>query len=374
MFYIIQIIFLSFFLLSCASKPQAKKETDKSKDPAAPAITVKVAPAFTGNLVLHIHAGGVCRANRRVDVALRQSGYIARLPVAEGAFVIKGQLLAMLDNGAQKIALSRARTALIKALAGFGVDYPNPDSAVAVLEKAMLTDISKPFSGRQLRELLSGKRQKQVQLAQSGVADAWDNYQSALLEYRQTFYRAPFAGYVADIKYRKGQWLAAATPLCTLVDAASVRIETEILENESGRIRRGATARVTLAALPGQTFTARVTEINPLIDPQKHTMRVTLLLKNKQGRIRPGMYARIVINSGRLKQRLLVPRSALVIRDNRELVFVVRDSLAQWCYVKTGARNDEYVEIVSSEFNLKPGEPVVTDGHFSLAHNALVRY
>jgi len=338
------------------------------------AITVRVAPAHTGDLVLHIHADGVCRAKRRVEAALRQSGYLARLNVDEGAFVRKGQTVAVLENNAQKIALSRARTALIKALTVFGVDYPNPDSAIAVLERAMLAEAAKPFDSRQLRELLSGSRQQQVRLAQSGAADAWDNYQSALLDYRQTFYKAPFSGYVADIKYKQGQWLPTASALCTLVDISAIRIETEILENESAHIKKGAAAQVTFSALPGKSYSARVAEVNPLIDPAKHTMRVTLVLKNKDGRIKPGMYARIVLDSGSLKNRLLVPRQALVIRDNRELVFVVRDSLAQWCYVKTGARNDKLIEIVSSEFNLKPGEPVVVDGQFSLAHNAKVRY
>ena len=363
--------FLPFILvlfIACASPKNESKKNNISQDSVASALTVKVAPARTGDLTLHIHA------NRRVEVALRQSGYIARIFLTEGAYVKKGQLLAMLDNGAQKIALSRARTALIKALATFGVDYPNPDSALAILEKAMLADASTPFSAGQLRELLSGKRQRQVRLAQSGVADAWDNYQAKLLDYRQTFYKAPFSGYVADIKFKQGQWLSAAATLCSLVDISAVRIETEVLEDESARIRKGAGAAVTIAALPNKVFDGFVAEINPLIDPKKHTMRVTLVLDNKAGLLRPGMYARIVLDSGSLKNRLLVPRRALVIRDNRELVFVMRDSLAQWCYVKTGARNDEYIEILSSEFNLKPGEPVVVDGAFSLAHNARVRY
>ena len=73
-----------------------------------------------------------------------------------------------------------------------------------------------------------------------------------------------------------------------------------------------------------------------------------------------------------LKNLLLVPKKSILVRDGRELVFVVRDSIANWCYVTSGERNDKYVEIKESEFNLQPNEPVIVEGHFSLAHGAKV--
>jgi multidrug efflux pump subunit AcrA (membrane-fusion protein) len=43
--------------------------------------------------------------------------------------------------------------------------------------------------------------------------------------------------------------------------------------------------------------------------------------------------------------------------------------LAKWRYIETGLENEEYVEILGG---LKEGEIVVVEGHFSLAHDALV--
>ena len=60
------------------------------------------------------------------------------------------------------------------------------------------------------------------------------------------------------------------------------------------------------------------------------------------------------------KDRLLVPKDAILIRDQRKLLFIVRDGLAKWCYVETGLENEKYVEILSSTFDLKPGELVIT--------------
>ena len=55
------------------------------------------------------------------------------------------------------------------------------------------------------------------------------------------------------------------------------------------------------------------------------------------------------------------------------LLFIVRNNVAKWCYVETGRENDEYVEINSSSLDLKEGDHVLTDGHFTLVHDALVK-
>ncbi|MFQ5677199.1 MAG: efflux RND transporter periplasmic adaptor subunit, partial [bacterium] len=69
----------------------------------------------------------------------------------------------------------------------------------------------------------------------------------------------------------------------------------------------------------------------------------------------------------------LVPKEAILIRDQRKLVFIVRDGLAKWCYAETGLENDDFVEILSSTFGLKPGEMVITSGHYTLVHDARVK-
>ncbi|MFQ5637297.1 MAG: hypothetical protein ACE5IR_04810 [bacterium] len=70
----------------------------------------------------------------------------------------------------------------------------------------------------------------------------------------------------------------------------------------------------------------------------------------------------------------MVPKEAILICDQRKLVFIVRDGLAKWCYVETGLENEKYVEILDSTFGLKLGERVITSEHYTLVHDARVRY
>jgi membrane fusion protein (multidrug efflux system) len=95
---------------------------------------------------------------------------------------------------------------------------------------------------------------------------------------------------------------------------------------------------------------------------------------NPEGRFRPGMFVRAQIAGFVYPDRLMVPKSALLIRDNRPLVFKREDDRAKWLYVDTGLENDEWVEIkaVHSGGSLAPGEQIVVSDHLTLAHEALI--
>ena len=96
--------------------------------------------------------------------------------------------------------------------------------------------------------------------------------------------------------------------------------------------------------------------------------------------MKPGMYARVRIAARLYANRTMVPRGAILERDNRTLVFVFEadrgsQGLAKWTYVTPGLENEQYVEIVPGEGTtmLEPGTLVLTDGHYTLIHDARVR-
>jgi RND family efflux transporter MFP subunit len=395
-------ILIISFLLSCSKPELPTPALSQSKKNGNQTIPVVTKTSKTANLQITLSTTGQSVALQTNKVSLKKSGYIANIRELEGRHIKKGAVVLSLQNVEEQIALSEAKSSLLKQLTEFGINYPNPDSALAIIVKAGI--FSQPNNGTSslseidngfFQKVLSGEKQQEVRLAQSGLLDALNAYRRAQLNYEQTFFKAPFSGYIANIEYKSGQWLPAGTAACALVDISKIRVVCDVLESESGQVKMGAMAHVTFPALGDASYAlnmankpresaggnmltlmGKVTEINPVIDLEKHTMRVTIEIDNPGHKIKPGMLAEVKITTQTLKDRLIVPKKAIVIRDNRELVFVVRDSLAQWCYVTTGATEfgdrDSWVEIISSEFGLKAGEPVVTEGHFSLAHNAKV--
>jgi membrane fusion protein, multidrug efflux system len=168
--------------------------------------------------------------------------------------------------------------------------------------------------------------------------------------------------------------------LMTIVDLDPIRVEVQVLESEIAHLTPGRTANVSFAAFPGEPFTGRIQTINPIVESGTRTARVTVLVDNPGGRILPGMYARVSLEARRYADRLLVPRSAILERDRRAMLFVYEpgsaDGLAKWRYVTTGLQNGSMVEIVSQGVDtdsVKPGEVVLTEGHYTLIHDARVR-
>jgi multidrug efflux pump subunit AcrA (membrane-fusion protein) len=81
------------------------------------------------------------------------------------------------------------------------------------------------------------------------------------------------------------------------------------------------------------------------------------------------MFATVNIETASLKDRILIPKDALLVRDRRNLVFAVEDTLAKWKYVDIGEQNDDYIEVLRG---ISPGEEVIIEGHYTLAHDAKI--
>jgi RND family efflux transporter MFP subunit len=158
-----------------------------------------------------------------------------------------------------------------------------------------------------------------------------------------------------------------------------IKVEVQVLERQVGLLAMGRVAQVTFAAFPGEVFLGRIETINPMIESDSRTARVTVLIPNPEARILPGMYARVSLEARRFADRILVPKDAVLERDRRTMLFVYegdeRSGLAKWNYVTTGLENDSLVEILENPDTemLEPGQIVLVDGHYTLIHDAVVR-
>ena len=95
------------------------------------------------------------------------------------------------------------------------------------------------------------------------------------------------------------------------------------------------------------------------------------------GALRPGMYADVRLEAQRLPNRRLVPTRAIIERDGRPLVFVIKDGRAQWTYILPGRSNGRVTEVlpdsVSGIIPVNAGRPGDRAGHLTLTHDAPVR-
>lgn len=324
-------------------------------------IPVTGAPVVRDTLVLSVSAAGQAQALRRALLAAEVEGAVRDVRVEEGDRVRQGEVLARIDPERYAFELERARAELEKAQAAF--------------QELILFDdeIEDP-------ELRAERRR--MARAKSGLAGAEIAVREAELNVRRATVRAPFAGSVANLSVVPGQRLQPRDSICEVVDLSRIRVEVQALETEVPSLEPGREARVSLSAFPDTTFVGRVFSINPVVDPRSRAARVTVVLPNPEAAIKPGMYARVRIAARLYPDRILVPREAILERDGRTLVFRfepdepgARQGLAKWTYVTTGLENERHVEIVPGDGTemLEPGDFVLTEGHYTLIHDARIR-
>ncbi len=311
------------------------------------------AEVIRDTLWISVTAAGQAEAIRRAPVLSRVDGVIQEIRIDENSLVAEGDLLLQVDSTEYALAAGRARADLVTAQARFQEMTFGDDG---------ITD-------PQARE-----ERNRLARARSGLAQAEVALEEAEINLARTSVRAPFPGRVADLRVVEGQQASPGTELFTVVDLDPIKVEVQVLEAEIGYLTEGRRASVTFAAFPGETFSGRVSTINPVVDPETRTARVTVLLSNPRGRIKPGMYARVSLDATYFPDRILVPRSAILEKDRRTMLFVYEDGRAKWRYVTTGLENDTQVEIVPNEETsmVEPGEIVLVDNHYYIIHDAPV--
>ena len=308
-----------------------------------------------GDLVLTINTTGQVRSDSEGRIRSEVAGTVSRVLVRAGQRVQRGQALVELDARPFDLDLAEAEVALAQSTQQYQ-DLYRPDSAAT--------------------GIMPTQTRLDAFVIRSGLAASRVRLDRAKLNRERSTITAPFNGTVDRVGAVVGDRISAGQDVGTLVDLANLRVEAAVLEHDLPLIRVGGEAVVTSAAIPGQALTGRVAAILPMVDSTTRAGRAYVRLTGG-GVLRPGMYADVRLEAQRLTARRLVPARAIIERDGRPLVFVVRDGRAQWTYVTPGRTNGRETEIlpdsVSGIIPVNAGDQVIIEGHLTLTHDAPVR-
>jgi len=180
---------------------------------------------------------------------------------------------------------------------------------------------------------------------------------------------SPARGYITARNAFAGQRVTAETELYTLADLSGVWVMADVFESDAPRLRIGQGAHVTLQGSPAQLF-ARVTYIQPQLDPATRTMKVRLELSNPKLQLKPDMFVDVAIDLGGARV-LSVPAEAVLDGGTVKTIFVAKENgFFDRREVETGQRIGDRIEILGG---LKAGEKIVTSGTFLLNSEAQMK-
>ena len=169
--------------------------------------------------------------------------------------------------------------------------------------------------------------------------------------------RAPRHGVISYRNAEAGAMAAANTKVLTITDTSGIYIDFPVAEADVAAIQPGMTVSVSVESL-ANTYDGTITYVSPAMDPTNKTYIVRITLSNPDNLLRGGMFAQSSLEVLQRRNTLFVPKDALVEQNGISQLYVINpDNTIAIRTVKTGLRNDNYVEILEG---LSDGEQIAT--------------
>ena len=352
-------------------------------------------PASAAGPAAILQATGYVTARRQATVSAQITGALTKVLIEEGERVAAGQVLAKLDDTAQRAALSQSVAQVQVAKAILVQDQAQLEQARRdlkrnqdLIDRHLVSQQALETADTQARtteaQLVSQARQ--VELAEAALRGA-----QVQLDY--TTVRAPFAGVITAKAAQAGEIVSpisagggfTRTGVGTIVDMDSLEIEVDVNEAYINRVRPNQPAEAVLDAYPDWTIPAHVIAIIPTADRSKATVKVRIGIDLKDPRILPDMGVRVSFleeapKSGGAEagspspatpRGLLVPSGAIVERDGRSMVFIIEGDHARAASVTPGQTYGDLrqVEGLTSGARVVRAPPAeMTDGARVVVH------
>ncbi len=355
---------VAVFLGGCGKKEDAA--------PAAEAVPVSLAEAKMGRLSRGDVLAGKVAPAAEVNLVPKMAGKVAAVPVDVGDRVRAGQVVLRLDAADLEAAVRQAEAALALAQSGLRQAQLDYDVAAANYERARTLLDNQALSAAEFeskyelpykaaKERLENLAPAQVRQAEAALALAKANLANSVLT-------SPIDGFVTARNVDPGELASPTMPVLTVADIDRVVVEAGASEQQVNRLEKGRKVKVYISAVRAEPFEGVITSVSPAADPGTKMYSLKVEIPNPQHLIKPGMFAEIDL--GVTGEAVLVPRDAVVTRDDVTAVFVVAEGRAVLRKVETGLSDGRNIAIHKG---LAPGEKVVVAGQERLEDGTKVK-
>lgn len=286
--------------------------------------------AMRDDLAEVVTASGRVQPQTKVDITAEVSAEIVALFVQEGDLVQRGQRLLLLDTVQLKSDVAQARYSLqeISARADasqgeYKKDELEYERQSKLFEQKLTSENA--FTNARLT-MESARANHEAMRAQASTASA--RLEKALDNLAKTLITAPMSGVITFLNAEVGEIAQAQTAftqgktLMTIADLSVFEVEVDVDETEIAKIALGQTAEIRVDAFGDSTFRGDVVEIgNSAMTLGEGTQnlstnfRVKIRFVDSETGLRPGMSATTEITTATVKDAVLVPYAALVIRE-----------------------------------------------------------
>jgi HlyD family secretion protein len=349
---------------------------------------------------------------------------VVNVEVNEGDLVTKGQLLLQIDPKNLETQVQNREASLASAKSQLDQTKAQIENSKIALREAeenlkrqeqmyknglLARDVFERAQNdvvRQRTNLLVAEQSARTQEQRIKQEDA--NLESARYDLNKVRMISPISGIVTRRNIDEGETAVvgtmnnAGTVLLTIADLSVIETEIEVDETDIPHIKVGQPSKITIDALPNQTFSGKVTEVgnSPIAASaaagRATNFKVKVTVDGAVPNVRPGFTCTAVITTATRTKAIAVPAQSMTVREmivdaagnivkntpppgrggapstakpmpaepkegqtrkEVEGVFLVRDGRAEFVAVKLGIAGEKYFEVLSG---LKDGDEVIT--------------
>jgi HlyD family secretion protein len=352
-------------------------------------------------IVQKVSATGKIQPQTQIKISADVSAKITKLPIEEGQWVEKGELLVELDrerylaaveSAEANVRSARAQAALVdQNLKQAERDYKRSKELVAqnLESEAVFEDKESAF---QVQVASYDAALNQVEHAEATLKQARDDLS------KTTIY-APMAGTISDLNKEQGEIAIGSQfqedVIMVVADLSEMEAQVNVDENDIVSVEIGQEAEIEVDALPDSILKGVVYEIansaniaSAGTSDQKTEFGIKIRIIDPPETLRPGMTASADVLTQTNENALSVPIQSVALRtvdqlmmagETREdaearykadrdgfveVVFCIEEGKAMAKQVKTGIQSDELIEILEG---LEEGDEVVTGSYRAIS-------
>ena len=346
--------------------------------------TTPIVTTYPSQQYVVLNATGYVVAQRKASISSKATGRLEWLGVAEGSRVKEGDVIARIDNR-DVVAQAQSVEASVRA-ARANVEQAEVERQNAQVEYKRNEDlVDRNFISRSALDNAKARLdrgQAAVSSAQANLNAALANARNARVSVDYTQIRAPFDGVILSKSANVGDLVTPFSnatdskgAVVTMADMTTLEVEADVSESSLAKVHVDQPAEIVLDALPDSRFRGHISRMVPTVDRAKATVMTKVKFDAIDPRILPEMSAKVSflsqeVTAAQQKPLLAVNPDAIVQRDGRTVVFVMRDGHAVAVPITPGAKVGDATAVTG---DVKSGEKAIAKPSASLQDGALVK-
>jgi HlyD family secretion protein len=370
-------------------------------------VAVQTEKVVNRTITQSVTATGTLDPEFKVTITPEVAGEIVDLPVKEGQYVKKGELLIKIRQDAYLAQVEQSEASLKSAKASLSMNKAQLDKVTSdynrtkeLHAKNLASDADLESAKSSYLSAMGSYEAAQAQISQMEAALKVQNDQLS----KTTIY-SPMTGVVSQLNVQLGDRVLGSlynvgTNMMTVSDLKSMLAVVDVDENDVVLLSIGDTARIKIDAFGDRIFRGLVyqignTAVSTGTGTQEQVVNFEVKLKfiDFDTGFKPGMSCNAKIETKTLHDVVSVPIQSVTARNNmdmsssqdkeadntdntkkktditdklKEIVFLAKNGQAKTIDVETGISDDNYIQIKSG---LKAGEEVVSGPYKAISRD-----